>query len=87
MQSDTSKNVLDKIKVKQWKQEVFPGLSNKAPTSILLKCNGDFVFFGYDAEETYYRMSQEETQDYRLFRRIKLAFTEYKVYFQGVNAN
>lgn len=50
------KNKLDITHNPNWHH----GLSYKAPTSILLQLNGDFVSFGIEAEKQYERLLLEK---------------------------
>lgn len=48
-------------------------LSLKTPTSLLIKKDGDFVAFGYEAEDKFYTALENEShKDLMLFRRFKM---------------
>lgn len=48
-------------------------MTHKAPTTLLLKPNGDFFEFGFKAEKQYAELAEkEEHEDYYFFRRFKL---------------
>lgn len=48
-------------------------LSLKTPTSLLIKKDGDFVAFGYEAEDKFYAALENEShKDLMLFRRFKM---------------
>ncbi|XP_062602142.1 heat shock 70 kDa protein 12A-like [Saccostrea cucullata] len=48
-------------------------LTHKAPTSLLLKPDGSFFKFGFEAENEYARLSEDDNhKDHYFFRRFKL---------------
>lgn len=48
-------------------------MTHKAPTTLLLKPNGEFAEFGFKAEKVYAELAEEEKhKDYYFFRRFKL---------------
>lgn len=48
-------------------------MTYKAPTTLLLKPNGEFAEFGFKAERVYAELAEEERhKDYYFFRRFKL---------------
>lgn len=56
-------------------------LSLKTPTSLLIKKDGDFVAFGYEAEDKFCTALENEShKDLMLFRRFKM-----KLYNKMVN--
>ena len=56
-----------------WQAGGVPLLSFKTPTSILLKNDGSFIAFGYEAEDKFYsEMANENHKNVMLFRRFKM---------------
>ncbi|XP_061194704.1 heat shock 70 kDa protein 12A-like [Saccostrea echinata] len=47
-------------------------MSEKTPTTLLLDADQNFVSFGYDAENMYSRLPEEEKKKYFYFRRFKM---------------
>lgn len=61
---------LNKIYTDNWNSGNL--LSEKTPTTLLLDKEKKFVSFGYDAENDYSRMSEEERKEHYYFRRFKM---------------
>lgn len=52
----------------------------KTPSVLLVKSNGDFVAFGYDAEEKYSELANDDAHyGYYFFREFKMALYENEV--------
>ncbi|XP_062611441.1 heat shock 70 kDa protein 12A-like [Saccostrea cucullata] len=47
-------------------------MSDKTPTTLLLDADKNFVCFGYEAENTYSKLPEEEKKKYFYFRRFKM---------------
>lgn len=69
--NDFTENPLKISENPEWKADGSPLISLKTPTSILLRKDGSFVAFGYDAEDIFYS-EMEEHKDDMLFRRFKM---------------
>ncbi|KAK3099987.1 hypothetical protein FSP39_013033 [Pinctada imbricata] len=55
-------------------------ISIKAPTALLLDSNKEFVAFGYEAEDKYSQLAQEEEhEEYYFFHRFKMALHNEKI--------
>lgn len=61
---------LNGILRKHWKCGNY--LSEKTPTTLLLDKDKKFVSFGYNAENDYSRMSEEEKKEHYYFRRFRM---------------
>ncbi|KAL3878914.1 hypothetical protein ACJMK2_031240 [Sinanodonta woodiana] len=62
-----------KIRVKEWNSGV--GISSKAPTSVLIRPDGETLeAFGYDAEDKYGRLAgKDEHKDWYYFIKFKMS--------------
>ncbi|KAK3099979.1 hypothetical protein FSP39_012866 [Pinctada imbricata] len=55
-------------------------ISHKAPTALLLDNNKKFVAFGYEAEDKYSQLAQEEEhEEYYFFHRFKMVLHNKKI--------
>lgn len=62
-----------KIHTNHWSSVQSGGVSNKAPTAVLLKPDQTFHSFGYDAEDKYAELSEaEEHKEWYYFSRFKM---------------
>ncbi|XP_078325244.1 heat shock 70 kDa protein 12A-like isoform X3 [Crassostrea virginica] len=60
-----------KIYVQTWNSGT--SITNKAPTTVLIKPNGkDYISFGYEAERDYLDMEPDEQKKHYLFRQFKM---------------
>lgn len=55
----------------------------KTPTSLLLRPDGQFDSFGYDAEEKYANFTCGEDQEYLFFKHFKMALHKSEVLMPG----
>lgn len=55
----------------------------KTPTSLLLRPDGQFDSFGYDAEEKYANFTCGEDQEYLFFKHFKMALHKSEVFMPG----
>ena len=63
---------------KEWGNE--QGFSNlKTPTSLLLRPNGQFDSFGFEADEKYTNFFNGEDQEYMYFKRFKMTLHKSEV--------
>lgn len=71
--NDFNENPL-KIQTNQaWQAVGTPLISMKTPTSILIKRDGTFIAFGYEAEDKFYsEMDGVDRENVMLFRRFKM---------------
>jgi hypothetical protein len=63
------------IYIKSWNKEAGSSClpSEKAPSCVLLKANGEFKSFGYQAEKDYYDISSEGLmEEWHFFRHFKM---------------
>lgn len=72
-----------KIQLNQeWSAEGTQLLSQKTPTSILIRQDGSFIAFGYEAEDMFYSaIETEERENVMLFRRFKMELHNKMVFF------
>lgn len=61
---------LNKIVIDNWNSGDL--LSEKTPTTLLLDKDKNLVSFGYEAENDYGRMTEEERNEHYYFRRFKM---------------
>lgn len=61
---------LNKIVIDNWNSGDL--LSEKTPTTLLLDKSKNLVSFGYEAENDYGRMTEEERNEHYYFRRFKM---------------
>ena len=68
-----------KVSTQTWTAPSGGLVSLKTPTTLLLKGNGDFDSFGYDAESAYTDLANdEEHEEYYYFRRFKMSLFQQK---------
>ena len=68
-----------KVSTQTWTAPSGRLVSFKTPTTLLLKGNGDFDSFGYDAESAYTDLANdEEHEEYYFFRRFKMSLFQRK---------
>lgn len=71
--TDYEKDPCNILMCQSWASGTGSLISLKAPTCVLLDKNDEFYKFGYDAEEVYMQLAQENNHDeYTLFRRFKM---------------
>lgn len=79
--SDFEDNPLKIQNNQEWIASGTSLLSLKTPTSLLIQKDGNFVAFGYEAEDKFYTaLENENHKDLMLFRRFKM-----KLYNKMVN--
>ena len=69
-----------------WQSSAAGLVSWKTPTTLLLGPEEEFVAFGYDAEEEYNDLIEnDEHRQYHYFRRFKMMLYNKQVYAQNHN--
>lgn len=60
--------------------------ANKTPSVLLLKSNGEFLAFGYDADEKYSELANDNAQyGHYFFKHFKMLLYESKVSIQRIH--
>lgn len=75
-----------KVSANTWTAGTAGLVSLKTPTTVLLDGKGDLVAFGYEAEDRYSELAEEEEHaEYFYFRRFKMTlFNSSSVSFIGL---
>ena len=80
--NDFNENPLKIQTNQEWKAEGTPLISMKTPTSILIKRDGTFLAFGYEAEDKFYsEMEGDDRENVMLFRRFKMKLHNKTVFY------
>lgn len=80
--NDFDENPLTIHTNQEWKAGGTPLISLKTPTSLLIRKDGSFLAFGYDAEDKFYSEIENENGDeVMLFRRFKMKLHNKMVIF------
>ena len=74
LENPISAKEMCQVLTRHWQSGSSTGLiSNKTPTSLLLKKTGTFHSFGYEAERKYFELAERnEHKDWKFFRKFKM---------------
>ena len=79
---DFNENPLNIRTNQGWQADGTPMISMKAPTSILIRRDGTYVAFGYEAEDKFYsEMEGDDRENVMLFRRFKMKLHNKTVFY------